>query len=162
MVPQFMIHFVGLPLNAPDIVRRELNNITRGAWHLVGIKWHRDFRPKHFTHAGAREYGYQPRQGSYTRQKLHKHGHTRPLEYSGQSRRRTSIRDVRATSQKVRIVMNAPALNLRPGLHGRINPRDEMTRISAPEKTEIIRLLERLIIMGIEQNRTRRTVTVAA
>ena len=208
------ITFTGLPLQAKGIAKRELNNILRGAWFKVGQFWHRRFRPKHFTHRGATEYGYAPRQGersagmaagaydptgelhhkgprgdadltsgggyrgrwrskddpalpagtaftrSYTAQKLRAKGHTYPLVWSGRSKARSEIQDIRPTAKGVRIVINAPALNLRPGRHGRINLRDEMTEISAGEEHTLTELLGRLVNRGIRQNRTRSTVTV--
>lgn len=129
----------------PRGMKRELGRCLKAMWADMGVMWHREFRPKHFTAAGAREYGYQPRSGergsrgskafksSYTGRKLRQKGHTLPLVWSGLSRTFTRMRDVRSTSKGARVVMNPPALNLRPK-GGTIDMRDELTRISIRER----------------------------
>jgi hypothetical protein len=42
---------------------RVINQIAKEVAIEVGYFWHDNFLQKHFTHAGAREYGYEPRQG---------------------------------------------------------------------------------------------------
>jgi len=110
-----------------DITLREWNNIVKQAWGKVGFLWFKEMRPKHFTRAAYKEYGYQPRQGelgtrqlrqrgfrsSYTGQKLRKFGHTNPLVYSGTSLRRSRSGRITATSKGVRITLPTNALNLR-------------------------------------------------
>jgi hypothetical protein len=137
-------------------MKREMNRILKECWSLIGQLWHREMRPKHFTHAGAREYGYTPRSGesarpcskgfrrSYTGRKLRKFGHTLPLVYTGTSRGLTRTGNITATSKGVRIAMHAPALNLRPK-GGTINLYDEMTRISQREKGWIERNFHSLV-----------------
>lgn len=183
MIGQMWIHYEGLPLNAPGVAKRELNSITRGAWFLTGVHWHRHMRLKHFTRAGAAEYGYAKRQGdvggpdprtytsraghqfryrSYTRAKLNKFGHTDPLRYTSETYHRTFLMDVRATAQKVRIVMHVPAYFHGNAYSQRIDVRDELSRVSKAEEAELIKLHERLIIRGIQQNRARSSVQIAA
>lgn len=128
----------------PRAIKSELGRATIAALRQIGALWHSRFRPKHFTHAGAKEYGYTRRRGedstfgsksfwgSYTGRKFNRYRHTLPLVYSGLSRRLTAVRDIRATRKRVRIVMPAPALNLRPR-NGRIRMREEMTRVSRRE-----------------------------
>lgn len=169
MIGQFIITHTGMPLQAKGIARKLMNDILRGAWFLIGVHWHKKMRPKHFTHRGAREYGYKPRggqpgsgrkfTGSYTSRKLRLKGHTRPLEFTGQSRKLTEIRDVRATPKGVRIVMAANTFNRRRSVNSP-HMREEMTTVSAAEQREIEKLLGRLIERGISQDRTRTTVRV--
>lgn len=113
----------------PRILRRDFERIARETGDYIGQYWHRHFRPIHFTNRATNRYGYQPRQGergsgydkgfrrSYTGQKLRKFGHTRPLEYTGDSKRRTEIEHVRSTYRagfvRVHVIMNAPTLNFR-------------------------------------------------
>ncbi len=135
----------------PKLLRRELNNCHRDAAANMGEFWHERFRAKHFTNAGATEYGYTPRQGergrpsgkfrsSYTGRKLTKFGHTRPLVYTGESERRTRQLDVRATAKRgearVRVVLHAPALNFRYS-GSPIDMRYEMTTVSQRESEAI-------------------------
>lgn len=134
-----------------------LNRAKRAAWIDAGLFWHKHLRPKHFTKAGATEYGYAPRRGergnllagesfrsSYTGQKLRKFGHTRPLEYTGHSRALTRLRDVRPMTKGrgVRVVLRAPGLN-RSVKGASVNMRAEMTVISEREANQIIRLWNR-------------------
>jgi hypothetical protein len=124
----------------PSLMARELNNINREAARLMGEYWHSRFFPKHFTHRGATEYGYAPRNQHYLARKLKKYGHTYPLVYTGDSRQRAGHPRIVATAKrgeaKVRVIMNAPTLNLIPQ-GGRINLRQELTTVSQPEAHEL-------------------------
>ncbi|MFQ5414658.1 MAG: hypothetical protein ACE5E6_09395 [Phycisphaerae bacterium] len=140
----------------PGIMKRELNKLTQKGLEAIGLWWHRAMRPKHFTHAGAREYGYLPRVGergnpgekgfrrSYTGQKLRKFGHTNPLEFTGESKTLARIRDVRANSKRVRIVIHANKFNFR-NPHSKINMREEMTTVSTREQKQLVRLFDRFL-----------------
>ena len=136
----------------PKILRRKLNEITRAAAWTMGSHWHKNLLAKHFTAAGAREYGYAARQGepgrpgknfrsTYTGRKLREHGHTRPLEFTGDSRHdaetQVSIDAVATKGQgRVRVKMNAPGFNRR--YKGSvIDMRAEVTRISARDSDEL-------------------------
>ncbi len=136
----------------PKIVRRELNNVTREAARTMGQVWATRFREKHFTNAGAAEYGYTPRQGepgrphprgfrqSYTGRKLAKFGHTRPLEFTGESRARTRSPRIVATATKgqatVQVIMNAPGFNRRYA-GSPIDMRKELTTVSRGEAEKL-------------------------
>lgn len=111
------------------------------------IRWHTEFRPLHFSNAASRRYTYLPRAGergnsrkkfanSYTGQKLQKYGHTRPLEWSGRSRRETSKRriNVKKRTGAGKLIMYAPGFNRR-NPYSRINMRDELTTITPSEET---------------------------
>jgi hypothetical protein len=126
----------------------------------AGRYWDQTFREKHFTSAGATEYGYTPREGergnpsskgfrrSYTGRKLRKFGHTRPLEYTGESRRRTRSPRIVATAKRgealVRIKMDSPGLNRRYS-GSRINMRQEMTTVSTREGEQINTIVGRFL-----------------
>ena len=89
----------------------------RDSWTDVGRLWHNDLRPKHFTHQGAREYGYAPRSGargsgrrfagSYTQRKLKKFGHTKPLVYTGEGEALTRVRVISSNVKRVQVKMTA-------------------------------------------------------
>lgn len=136
----------------PSLLKRELNNCHRDAMRWAGTFWHQNFREKHFSNAASREYGYTPRQGeagrphpkgfraSYTGKKLKRFDHTRPLEYTGESRRRTRNPRIVATAKrgeaKVRVVMNSPGFNRRYA-GSPIDMRAELTRVSLREADQI-------------------------
>jgi hypothetical protein len=144
----------------PSLLKRELNNCHRDAMRWAGEFWHRNFREKHFTNAGSTEYNYTPRSGepgsdfpgrfaqSYTGRKLKKFGHTRPLEYKGESRRRTRSPRIVATAKRgeasVRVVMDAPGLNRRYA-GSQINMRAELVTISAGEAPQIVAQIDRFL-----------------
>lgn len=132
----------------------ERNRIHKEMWRALGEHWHRYQRPKHFTRAGAAEYAYAPRSGdpgrphpkgffrSYQGRKQRRFGHMLPLVYTGLSRNLTRLRDVRPTGKGVRVVMRAPALNLRPR-GGHIHMRDELTTISQRDAKALVNVGER-------------------
>lgn len=139
MIMAFKIKKVG-PI--PGVIsRRELQEIMKEMWNWGGEYWHKNFRAKHFTVAGGKEYGYRPRSKQYLIQKGKTARHQRPLVKTGESEKATRMRDVRATSKGVRVVMVAPKLNYHKG-DGK-SPRQELTTISANERDEIVSMMER-------------------
>lgn len=138
----------------PRLMLRQQNNVSREAASDLAIFWHDNYVRKHFTQAGATEYGYAPRKGqpgnphpkgfrrSYTGRKLALKGHTRPLVWSGSSYLLViaSRNNVTATAKKgaatARLRMNAPTLNFR-NPHSRVDPRAELTTVSSREGAEM-------------------------
>lgn len=145
----------------PSIARKQLRPILKAAWAATGAFWHREYRPRHFTLAGARKYGYTPRSGeqsglskgqffrSYTGRKLKKKHHRLPLVWSGRSRSRTALRDVRSTSKGARVVLHANALNYR-NPHSKINMREEVRTISPDEERRLVAELDAEIQRGLD------------
>ena len=131
----------------PRAMRKEFRTVLKSAYHSVGTLWHARMRPKHFTPAGAQEYRYTRRWGEYTRRKERQHGHRNPLMFTGQSRLFTRLRDVRATSKGVRVVMRAGNLLLRPP-DSDIDKADELTRISRADEREMARAFQKSIDRG--------------
>lgn len=165
---KFKLHYSG---PTPRGMARELPRIQQRALETMGVYWHQHFRAKHFTPSGAREYGYAPRKGegmavstkgfwrTYMGRKLRMKGHQNPLVWSGESRERTRMRDVRATRNRVRVVLHANALNFR-NPHSRTKPWEEMTTVSAAEQRVLSELFNREIERGIAAIRSRQTVTI--
>lgn len=150
----------------PGVTRRRLKQTLKQAWRAAGGFWHGTLRKKHFTRAGAKEYGYSPRQGergyvgkrvkfarSYIGRKLKTQGHTRPLEYSGASRTLTRIRDIRSTSKGGRVVIHARTFN-RPRKGAALSMREEMTAVSAGERKTIAAVMNRVIQKLLDRDRT--------
>jgi len=139
----------------PKMAARERNAIQKDAFIETLTYWHTHHRQKHFTNAGAVEYGYLPRSGdrgsrrkfvgSYTQRKLLKFGHTRPLEFSGASRALSANRNVKATSKTARCIISAPALNFR-NPKSPIRMREEMTRVSPAERIELVNHFEEYML----------------
>lgn len=130
----------------PRLAKRKQATVTRETLAETAANHHRLMmaggRHKHFTIAGAREYGYSPRKGeglsgkafwkSYTGRKKKEKGHTRPLVWSGASEILAMIRDVRATRNRARLVQHARGLNLR-NPKSSINMAEEIRTMSDAE-----------------------------
>lgn len=139
----------------PGIVKKKLNEALRRAWLQVGIRWHRWMLPKHFTRAGAREYGYAPRSGesgnatakgfrlSYTGKKLKAKGHTLPLVWTGISRVLADRRDITATSKGVKIKL--PGQFARRGRYSKIDMVREITAVSPGDVRVITETMNDLV-----------------
>lgn len=141
----------------PKLMRREINAIKRAAFEQAGVQWHDEFRLKHFTLAGAREYGYSPRQGdglsgkafwrSYQGRKQKYLGHKIPLVYSGEARSLSEFRNIRgtSTSKKSEVKIAMPALRKLNWRHpaSQIDMADEMRRISAGEERILVGTIQR-------------------
>ena len=148
----------------PGILKKLWNQLTKQCWTELGTYWHAHLREKHFTHAGATEYAYDKRQGehllrswdkgfsrTYTYRKLQRFGHTYPLVWSGASRTLTKIRNIQATRDGVRVVMNAPTLNFRKGNRGiGKTMREEMTTVSAREQVVLAGVWDQAFQKGID------------
>lgn len=131
----------------PGILAKEWRAIAKTAWRETGIVFHQSFLPKRFTHEGARLLGYTRRKGellkgtkrywrTYTGRKEKKFGHTLPLVYSGESRQLARIRDVRATSNGAKVVLNARKLNFKhPKSTIRMN--EEIRRVAPVEAEKL-------------------------
>jgi hypothetical protein len=123
----------------------------RAAFDRIGRHWFMTMRPKHFTEAGAREYGYAPRKGepgsgvpsryywrSYIGRKRRRLGHRRPLEFTGESKRAAGMGQIKVSSMGkfVKIIMSVPNLNFRHPA-SKVIAADELTRISLAEQREL-------------------------
>ena len=94
----------------------------KAAYYALGLMWHVDIRPEHFTKSGAQRYQYAPRGGeagnpdrygfwrSYTGRKQKKYHHTKPLMLTGQSQRATRMAMITSTSRGARIAVGAGRL----------------------------------------------------
>lgn len=152
----------------PRHLLKHERRIRKDTWLALADHWFREFRPKHFTHRGASEYGYTPRSGegasgkafvrSYTGKKLKRFGHTYPLVWSGTSMRRAQMGRITGTSKYARVSMNVPAFNFRPKFSS-INMRAEMETISRGEAIELTALAERTVQKEIERLQDKTTST---
>jgi hypothetical protein len=63
------IRIVTIHEEHPDLVRRELHEVTRTAMYAMGRTWAVDLLPEHFEPGAGRIFNYQPRQAKYLRKK---------------------------------------------------------------------------------------------
>jgi len=137
------------------LTKREMNNAIKGANDDMGLFWLGMIRPKHFTKAGATEYGYAPRDGergqggkygfkkTYTGRKLREKGHTRPLVWSGDSMRKSAQGRVQPTFKRMKVIMNVPTLNFSPVNRSDMNMRAELTEVSERDFRQMLRVFQR-------------------
>jgi len=158
----------GAPFN-----RKEMRVFMKDAWQHTGNFWHKFIMGKHFTRAGAREYGYKKRQqdivsaggtrrAGYETQKFRKFGHRRELVWSGESERSAKrIRDVRATSKGVRIVLHVPRHFKLKGPHGSNQPdkTGELERVSQKDIDLMATVYDRRLTRLMNSNSRRETVS---
>jgi hypothetical protein len=135
-----------------NLPKRRQQDIMRSGLHHIATVWHREYRPKHFTKSGAREYGYQPRSGdpgtggaakfmqSYQGYKNRRYHHTNPLELTGESKRATETERIVSTFRQARVIMNAKSLNFRPYMVA------ELTTISEAEKAALTDELLKVVL----------------
>jgi hypothetical protein len=111
----------------PLASRSERTAMLRHVYEAGGEFFHKHFTDIHFLNSATTRYGYRLRQGergtgtkffkkSYTGRKLAKWGHTRPLEWSGVTRARATVPDVRATGKGFKLVSHVNILNYKPWL----------------------------------------------
>lgn len=127
----------------------------------MGKHWFTNFRDKHFTEAGAAEYGYTKRKGenlargskkwkrSYMGQKWRKHKHQLPLVFSGEARRLSRIGRIAATAKGVRVLM--PRLGKLNYRHpkSKVDMRREMTTISNREVEKLVQVGDRAMAKAV-------------
>jgi hypothetical protein len=97
--------------NTPRGMKRAFNAASKSAWYDVAVRFHAEYRDKRFTEEHAREAGYGHRKGelmargtkafrqSYTGRKLRIKGHTRPLEFSGETRQLVRMASISSTAK---------------------------------------------------------------
>lgn len=155
----------------PAAVKRHHARVMKQALMETAANHHQRFMPKHFTLAGAREYGYTPRSGeqvglsrkqffrSYTGQKQREKGHRRPLVWSGASETLAKIRDVRGTSRRVRLVQHARGLN-RKHPRSKIDMAAEIRAVSSVEKVAAVEFCGGRYATHLAAIRDRKTTTI--
>lgn len=83
----------------PRNLRKAFNAASKQAWYETGVEFHQKFRDERFTQRHATLAGYTQRKRSYTMRKFKKYGHTRPLEFSGTTRRLVRSATISSTSK---------------------------------------------------------------
>jgi hypothetical protein len=151
------------------MTKREFGaEILKPAWKRLGEWFHAERLPIRFTNQAktllnlALRKGEEPGIGlkgfrrSYTGRKVRMKGHKKPFVWSGESERdATRIRDVRSTSNGVKIVLHARKLNYRnPASKIRMN--EEIRRVAASEYPLIQKKFEGFVQDAINADRSAR------
>jgi hypothetical protein len=147
MLNMIRLKEIGPVLNARN-GQAMANRAKKEAYMAMGRYWHVAIRPQHFTRAAMAAYGYAPRKGdpgrpdpygfkrSYLGKKLKEHGHTRPLEKTGESMAQTRTATISASSRHVRISFMAGWLASGTRRHA-IDLEDELTAINQEDADDL-------------------------
>ncbi len=131
----------------PRNMRRIFGHLQKAAWQVTAEAFHEHYRDLRFTEAHGKAAGYSPRKGegtsgktfwrSYAGRKRKKFGHSRPLEWSGETRRAVAMANVATTRTHARIAYpGARKLNFR---HPKSDIRmsQEFTKILPSEAADL-------------------------
>lgn len=95
--------------------KKEIRASLKKSWENAGRFFHLNLRDKRFTREHALKAGYAPRKGeasgtgskgffkSYTGRKLRRFGHTRPLEFTGETRSAMRAASITSTSNGAKV-----------------------------------------------------------
>ena len=155
----------------PSRFRKQWRKEARREWKNTGLQWHRRYRDKHFTHAGAREYGFAKRKGenlrgvndkryrrTYTGRKERAVGHTLPNVYSGVLRMRVKQLDIRPTATGVKMPLVGARMRLIK--NSRIKQHRELTKVSKREQHVLVKDHERRMRQRLAAFRQRSDIRI--
>lgn len=143
----------------PRRLLASFNRAKKAAMFKVAEHHHRRNIPKHFTMRAIGEYGYTPRTRLYAARKWKEMRTRLPLVHTGESRVRVLRRDIRGTHGGARLVLHAPALNLRPK-DDSINLREELTAMTETEVNELVAVAKESMIRQFASIRTKTRVRI--
>lgn len=130
----------------PRTLRKATTAATKDSWQETGLFFHTDMSDSRFTHKHALLAGFAKRTKKYESTKLKKFGHTNPLEFSGDTRRRVRTANITATSKGVSVRYGANKLNFRnPKARVPINMADEFRRVTQPEASTLVGVFDRAL-----------------
>lgn len=147
----------------PRGMRKAFNAASKRAWADVGVYFHEHLREARFTEEHARAVGYTRRRGeamprgtkafrrSYTGRKLQRFGHTRPLEFTGDTRRAMRTATLAPTSKGVKVrYPGARAFNFRhPQSQVRMN--EEFRRLTHAETMLLAEVYDRQLDLYLNE-----------
>lgn len=123
----------------PRGLRKIMNAAQKESYFEVGVEYQSEYSDLRFTNRHATAAGYADRSKNYERRKLRLFGHTRPLEYSGTSRRLSRVANITATSKGVTV--RWPGLRVfnfsNPKM--RANMAEEFTKVLPDEAEKLTR-----------------------
>ena len=145
--------------------------ILKPSYNTLGEVFWKDHLKVRFTREGAKLLNYAPRRGeepgttrkeffkSYTGRKLRSKGHTDPLRWSDDSYKLSRIRDVRATSKGVRVIIHSRGLNRR-NPNSKIRMNEEVRRIAPLEYDPLMDVLDDAVERNLAEYNVSKTVKV--
>jgi len=152
----------------PRTMRKVYTKARKEGWTSTGKLFHEEMRDKRFTKEHARTARYRKRSGeefesnkeskafrqSYTGQKYRKFGHTRPLEYTGETRRLVRTANISSTSKGGRVKYpGARKLNFR-NPHSSIQMSKEFRKLTGAEKRTLAKQYDKVIDREMNADKT--------
>lgn len=150
--------------------RKEVNDIVKEGFFLVGKRWRHLYLPLHFGQRATQRYGYKQRKGaryaradkkrgrhsgSYSARKYRAVGHTRPLEYSGEGKRQALRQENIAATRKKVVVRLPRKFNFR-NPKSQINMADEIRAVRPEEMRDLARFLASHVRETLRQSGAKR------
>lgn len=139
--------------------RSQVNRVMKRAYYEMGSYWRKHFLPLHFGERATQRYGYTLRSGArnarlprlgkrlnstYSARKYRFVGHTRPLEFTGEGKRKALYeKRISATSKKV-VVRLPLKFNLR-NPHSQVHMADEIRAVRRDELGEMSAFFVKLL-----------------
>lgn len=144
------------------LTQKDINDSLRHALKMMVLRWRRRYLKKHFTKAGAREYGFQPRggqrnpqrKGTYSNRKLRLFRHVLPNVYTGELRR-LALQGV----HRVKVTVTATRAKGSAVLPRKANFRLHELKLVSPRETID---LEQFLVERLEHELNRRGATATA
>lgn len=130
--------------------KRAVQQAQQATYEAMAREWHGKFLLLHFDESAYGRYRYAARDGqrsnretkawltSYTRRKLRRYGHTRPLVWTGRALGESQLLRLSSTSKWAKVRLSN-RFNLRPR-SGTTVMRDEVTRILPSESAHLRRV----------------------
>lgn len=136
----------------PRGFKKAYNAASKESWHEAGVYFHTHFRDQRFTHRHATAAGYTKRKRQYEMRKLKKYGHTRPLEFTGRTRRAVRAATISSTSSGAKVrYPGARVFNFR-NPKSQVNMLLEFTSVTQEEANELAAHYDRKLDIGLNRN----------
>lgn len=145
----------------PRGMKRAYGRVSKAAWFETGVRFHGEHRDDRFTKEHGRKAGYKKRKGedagltgkafwqSYTGRKLRFKKHTRPLEWSGDTRRAVRSANITSTSKGAKVAYSgARKLNFR-NPRSDINMSEEFRRLTPEEMVSLAKFYDDKLDAGL-------------
>ena len=134
-----------------EVSKAKWKKALKEAYLAPIVQWTDEFKMRHFTHAGAKMYGYEPRTAEYeAKKKRRPPGFGLPLVWSGASRTLASIRDIRSQTKGAKSIIHAVGLNRKP--KGKVTSmREEMTRVTTNEQRSMVAVASKTLARELVQ-----------
>ena len=144
----------------PRHLRKVHTQAGTTAWASTGWYFHSDMRDDRFTKEHARTARYQKRTEKYTERKRRQFGHTRPLEFSGDVRRRVKTAKISSSGNGANVrYSGARKLNFRRW-HSSPKMALEFRRITADEKRKLAAHYDDKLDTELNADQTQSTETI--